>query len=53
MARKGLEDFTERCKVLWPVFSCRGEETACGELARLAVGIPTRVSPAADAGFGR
>lgn len=48
MARKGLEVFTERCKVLRLFFSCRGEP-----LARPAAGIPTRVSPAVETGFRR
>lgn len=47
MARKGLEGFPERCKVLWLVFSCQREETARGEtLVRPTAVIPTSVSPA-------
>lgn len=46
MARKGLEGFPERCKVLWLFFSCQREETARGGTpARPPVPTPTSVPP--------
>lgn len=47
MARKGLEGFPERCKVLWLFFSRQREETARGRTLVLpVVVIPTSVFPA-------
>lgn len=47
MARKGLEGFPGRCKVLWLFFSCQKEETSReGTLVRPTVVMPTSVFPA-------